>query len=113
MSRPEQKEYDRLHNWVRKHLGRPMKCSKCETTEKRRYYWANLSGNYHWDLADWSRLCASCHMKMDLFKSHCPQGHEFTKENTRIREHGWRQCRICTLTAAKKYNLRKKLSKQS
>lgn len=28
-------------------------------------------------------------------KTHCPRGHEYTPENTRIRNSGWRACRAC------------------
>lgn len=30
-----------------------------------------------------------------LSKTHCPNGHEFTTENTYISKQGWRICRIC------------------
>lgn len=32
---------------------------------------------------------------MNARKTHCKNGHEFTPENTRIRRHGWRECRQC------------------
>ena len=28
-------------------------------------------------------------------QSHCPQGHEYSPENTRLSKHGWRACRAC------------------
>jgi hypothetical protein len=28
-------------------------------------------------------------------KTHCPYGHEYSPENTRIDKSGWRQCRAC------------------
>lgn len=28
-------------------------------------------------------------------KTHCKRGHEFTEENTRIKENGWRSCKQC------------------
>ena len=28
-------------------------------------------------------------------KTHCPQGHEFNKNNTYYRKTGWRDCRMC------------------
>lgn len=28
-------------------------------------------------------------------KTHCPQGHEYTPENTRLSKEGWRNCRQC------------------
>ena len=35
------------------------------------------------------------------FKTHCPQGHEYTPENTLIRKEGWRSCRACAAEVAK------------
>lgn len=32
----------------------------------------------------------------NVLKTHCPQGHEYTLENTRIGPKGKRYCRICT-----------------
>lgn len=28
-------------------------------------------------------------------KTHCPQGHEYTPENTKVRRQGWRECKTC------------------
>ena len=28
-------------------------------------------------------------------RTHCPQGHEYNEENTRITKQGWRKCRAC------------------
>ena len=28
-------------------------------------------------------------------KTHCPQGHEYSTENTRVKPNGWRDCREC------------------
>jgi hypothetical protein len=33
--------------------------------------------------------------------SHCPQGHEFTPENTWRSKQGWRQCRACNRERAR------------
>lgn len=29
-------------------------------------------------------------------KTHCPQGHEYTKDNTRVSSQGYRSCKTCT-----------------
>jgi len=42
-------------------------------------------------------------------KTHCPQGHEYSKENTQIRPNGKRNCRICHRIGSNQYNQRKKL----
>lgn len=44
-------------------LGRPSQCSRCGTQTAQRYEWANVSGQYRRDAADWVRLCVSCHRK--------------------------------------------------
>lgn len=58
-------KYSGLHYWVRKHLGRPMKCEECKSTKKKRYEWANIDHKYKRDLNDWIRLCCSCHSAYD------------------------------------------------
>lgn len=55
--------YSGLHQWVRRELGEPNKCEKCETTKAKKYEWANISLKYKRDLNDWKRLCVSCHRK--------------------------------------------------
>ena len=44
------------------------------------------------------------------FKTHCVHGHEYTPENTIVRtsRYGRRQCRTCTLAAARRYREREK-----
>ena len=59
--------YGALHAWVKKMLGAPMQCSRCGTTERKWYDWANVSGEYKRDISDWVRLCRSCHRKQDGF----------------------------------------------
>jgi HNH endonuclease len=36
-------------------------------------------------------------------KTHCEHGHEFTPENTRYDEHGWRACKACARDRARRY----------
>lgn len=57
--------YQALHIWIRKKLGTPQYCSHCQSTKKKKYEWANLSGKYTRVLDDWIRLCTSCHVKYD------------------------------------------------
>lgn len=40
------------------------------------------------------RRCRVCFEAKHAVPQHCPAGHEFTPENTRLR-HGWRNCRAC------------------
>jgi hypothetical protein len=55
--------YHALHNWVRKELGEPKQCSKCNS--RKNLQWANKSGKYKQEVDDWIRLCASCHVRYD------------------------------------------------
>ena len=64
--------YSGLHTWVRKHLGKPLKCEHCSKENKPakdgRYkfvQWANKSHEYKRDLMDWLALCVPCHKKYD------------------------------------------------
>ena len=42
-------------------------------------------------------------------KTHCPQGHEYSKENMYIHSDGWRQCKICVRIRSIQSYQRKKL----
>lgn len=57
--------YGALHDWVRKELGSPKSCEHCKSPSAKKYEWANISKKYKRDLADWIRLCSSCHRKFD------------------------------------------------
>lgn len=57
--------YSALHQWVKRHLGAPNKCTACGTTNAKQFEWANISGNYKRSTDDWIRLCGSCHNKHD------------------------------------------------
>ena len=56
--------YMGLHSWVRRHLGRPEKCTHCGKSEGR-LHWANISWQYKRDKTDWMSLCPSCHQFYD------------------------------------------------
>lgn len=62
--------YSAIHCWVRKIMGNPITCKECNIAgEKigRRWNleWANISGEYKRNLADWVGLCKKCHSKFD------------------------------------------------
>lgn len=57
--------YSALHSWIRKNKGTPKKCEHCGRTDKKKYEWANISGEYKRDLNDWIRLCTKCHREFD------------------------------------------------
>ena len=60
--------YQRLHQWVKRWKGKPMKCEHCGTEEKKMYHWANKSHNYLRDLNDWISLCVPCHKQYDGYR---------------------------------------------
>jgi hypothetical protein len=43
-------------------------------------------------------------------KTHCCNGHEYSKENTYIRPYGGRDCRICCRERTRQYYMRQRLS---
>jgi hypothetical protein len=57
--------YSGVHIWMQKNFGRPQLCDTCGSTTAKTFDWANISGQYLRDRADWKRLCRSCHMKED------------------------------------------------
>lgn len=56
--------YAAFHYRVESARGKPHYCSACGTMEKKRYEWANLTGQYH-NIMDYARMCVSCHRKYD------------------------------------------------
>lgn len=50
--------YFSLHNWIKRQLGKPTECVNGHIA--KRYYWANISGEYKRDLSDWHELCWYC-----------------------------------------------------
>lgn len=60
--------YYGVHNWVRKHLGKPTTCENCGANglSRLKIHWANKDHQYKRELKDWLRLCSSCHKKYDL-----------------------------------------------
>lgn len=63
-------DYHWLHRWINREWGRPKKCEYCGTTKAKRFEWANISGKYlRLCRKDWMRVCSSCHIKNDRYKS--------------------------------------------
>ncbi len=59
------RDYIDDHQRMTKRFGQPQRCEVCGTTDKRKAYdWANLSGQYS-NMADYRRMCRSCHAKHD------------------------------------------------
>lgn len=58
--------YGTLHYRVKQMYGTPSKCENCGTEESKKFEWANISGEYKLDRADWARLCCKCHRRYDF-----------------------------------------------
>lgn len=59
-------KYAAMHNFARRHFGKPQYCEMCGTNEDRMYHWAakdRLKGGRN--RTDWLRLCVPCHKKYD------------------------------------------------
>jgi hypothetical protein len=56
--------YAGLQQWIARKRGTPRLCEQCGTTTAKRYHWVPISGERKRDLADWQRLCMSCHWKV-------------------------------------------------
>jgi hypothetical protein len=66
--KPNTSEYKVLHHKINKLFGKPTTCEQCNKTNLngRSISWANLSGEYKVERADWKRLCRFCHMTLDI-----------------------------------------------
>lgn len=102
--------YLAIHSWLARHYGKADHCERCDGEKAKRFDWANLSGKYKRDVADFIQLCPSCHKKMDVSsRARCKNGHLKTKENGYIRKDtGARACRECLKQASKRYILKTK-----
>src|SRR3990167_6949873 len=64
------KEYDNIHNWVKRNYGKAEYCEKCGIDKlpdgyKRFFAWANISGKFLRNKDDWQQLCMRCHNRLD------------------------------------------------
>lgn len=80
------------HEWIEENIlteaGDVKRCRPCRDEREREYRPAQ--GNAHAD------------------RTHCPQGHEYSPENTRVRKNGHRDCRECARIAARRHYWAKK-----
>lgn len=104
--------YNGLHDWIIRHYGNANKCEDPLCAKVTKFYeWANISGKYRRDRADFKMLCRSCHRILDKRKPFCANGHEFTPENTRIGKVGRRRfCRTCDRNNYHRYRSRTRLT---
>lgn len=56
--------YQALHLRVESQRGKAMRCDWCDSSDQKRYEWANLTGDYT-NVWDYVRLCLSCHRTYD------------------------------------------------
>lgn len=87
-------DYNTLHKWVRKELGKAVFCANCYSIDKKTYQWANISKKYKRSIEDWIPLCRKCHTYFDL-KNKCKRGHELIKENIYVLKTDRRICKMC------------------
>lgn len=66
--------YFALHTWVKRQKGSPSKCEHCGTESAKRFEWANVDHKYQRVLADYIRLCTSCHRRYDYANGLCEKG---------------------------------------
>jgi hypothetical protein len=62
---PNSPEYQRIHRWVVRTLGKAYKCSKDATHQSKRFDWSNISRQYLRNIEDWQQLCRACHRQYD------------------------------------------------
>lgn len=55
--------YFSLHNWIARKLGKAKYCSNNVEHKSKCFHWANISGEYKRDVADFYSLCSSCNHK--------------------------------------------------
>jgi hypothetical protein len=60
----EKVSYSALHCWLKRKLGKAIKCVECGK-EDGRVEWSNIDHKYRRNLADYQSLCCKCHSKHD------------------------------------------------
>jgi hypothetical protein len=91
------------HRWILGYLrGKPLgpdeeACHTCDNPPCQNYVKHLYVGTHARNMADMSERERTANAKV----THCPQGHEYTPENTLIRRNGRRKCRECGREAAR------------
>jgi len=59
--------YRNIHHWVNTTKPKSGTCESCGKSglSGKYIHYANISGNYKKDIADWKELCAKCHQVFD------------------------------------------------
>lgn len=83
-------------------LVRPSACARCGVACK-----PEASHDDYADPLSVEWLCKPCHCRKDLVPR-CPQGHEYSPDNTRINKAGSRECVICRRISWRDYMRRRR-----
>lgn len=59
------KNYNKVHQYIRRNWQPADFCTQCGNTEPRRYEWANVTGVYSKNLEDYLPMCVPCHRSFD------------------------------------------------
>lgn len=106
-----------IHEWMWRTFPKVGRCEYCARRGKTEY--ASIGHTYTRHRDDWFELCSRCHVWFDIgrwrnngehFRSrtHCPQGHEYTPENTYCRPgRTERSCKICRRIEKREYMRRR------
>lgn len=97
--------YKAVHMRLKRRIG-PARNFPCVACGSHAHAWAlkngspieraDKNGRYSDALEDYQPMCHSCHNSMDKSMiTHCPQGHEYTPENTLLTTRGHRKCKTC------------------
>lgn len=74
----------------------------------------NAVSNLRWDTSSANKYDAVRHgTHVQARKTHCPQGHKFTPENTYIGGNGGRNCRTCNSESQARYRQRRRNKRRS
>lgn len=80
-------EYLRVHRWMRKNFGEATFCALVSGhTKAKRFEWANVSGQYLYDINDFVPMCPSCHRKYDYTEKQRELTRAHMKGNTNKRK---------------------------
>jgi hypothetical protein len=121
-------KYYAIHYWIKYHYGKADRCQNKKCAGKsQNFQWALRKGfKYDFKRKNFTKLCASCHMKQDASeyqrermrgknslngrKTHCPKGHPLSGDN--VWEHKnksgglCRECRECRRAHTREWRAR-------
>ncbi len=58
--------YRGIHKWICEKFNKPDLCQLCNNPPRKRLEWANITGVYTRDIANYLCLCVPCHRRLDL-----------------------------------------------